>query len=121
MDFEGAKIQALAAILEGDDLYIQRKICRDYSKAFFTPLHEVYKLPFSFIVQNWLEDKLEGLKHSDLVHTAQNAIGIDEDEEALIQEQIKQFEEEYNRSLKPQDDQEMSLDFSGLDDSDEEE
>ena len=46
MDFEGAKIQALAAILEGDDLYIQRKICRDYSKAFFTPLHEVYKLPF---------------------------------------------------------------------------
>lgn len=44
-----------------------RRIMREYSQKFVTPLHEVYDLPVEFVVQAWLEDLYEDWKDEDLL------------------------------------------------------
>lgn len=44
-----------------------RRIMREYSQKFVTPLHEVYELPIEFVVTAWLEDLYEDWKDEDLL------------------------------------------------------
>jgi hypothetical protein len=43
-----------------------RKIFREYSKLFHTPLHVVHELPIEFVVQAWLEEHYETYSMEDL-------------------------------------------------------
>ncbi len=46
--------------------YFLRKIFREYSKLFHTPLHEVHELPMDFVVQAWLEEHFEAYSEEDM-------------------------------------------------------
>lgn len=46
--------------------YSLRKIFREYSKLFHTPLHEVHDLPVEFVVHAWLEEIFETYSMEDL-------------------------------------------------------
>ncbi len=46
--------------------YTLRKIFREYSKLFHTPLHEVHDLPVEFVVHAWLEEHFEAYSQADL-------------------------------------------------------
>jgi hypothetical protein len=49
-----------------------RRIFREYSQKFFTPLHLVYELPVEFVVQAWIEDVYEDWKDEDLEKEARS-------------------------------------------------
>lgn len=125
MNWDEYQILALAAVLDQRETYLFRKVCRDYSSRFCTPLHEVYKLPFSFVLTHWMESNIEKLSKSDLQSLAQDIVGIDDSEEALIQDQIKKWEDDFflkkkNKVKQPYSSQlpeieEKTLDFSDLD------
>lgn len=122
MDWERYQILALAAVLEKRQDYLFRKICRDYSGKFFTPLHEVHKLPFHFVLTNWMESSIENMDENTLSNLSRDIVGIDESEEQLIQEQIDMWEKEFKTNKdkkKPTpseiiDFEEKALDFSDL-------
>ena len=42
--------------------YYQRKMCRTYSKMFFTPLPEVEKMPFHYDMTQIYENRLEEVR-----------------------------------------------------------
>jgi hypothetical protein len=129
MDWGQYQTLALAEVLSQNEGYILRKVCREYSVKFNTPLHEVHKLPFHFVLTNWMESRIESLDENSLRELAQDIVGIDASEEALIQDQIQQWEQEYakkkpskakSKNIKPQaldlsDFEPKTLDFSDLD------
>ena len=121
MDWERYQILALSAVLDSREDYLFRKVCRDYSSRFYTPLHEVYKLPFHFVLKNWMESQIESLNSDSLIQLAQDVVGLDESEENLIQEQIKMWEKEYSKKTnvkknkEPIQFEEKTLDFSNID------
>lgn len=51
--------QSIADIISGNAEYLTRYIYRQYSKIFNTPLHQVYELPFIWVLKEYLEYKLE--------------------------------------------------------------
>lgn len=51
--------QSIADIISGNAEYLTRYIYRQYSKIFNTPLHQVYELPFIWVLREYLEYKLE--------------------------------------------------------------
>jgi hypothetical protein len=54
-----ATAEALASRLEPTEDYAWRKICRQYSKKFFTPLHEVFAMNPEEVALHVFEDTLE--------------------------------------------------------------
>lgn len=64
------KLQALDAVLDPDDSYLYRKICRWYSTNFATPLHVVYELPLQLVLTNYFEASCEKIPHNDLINVA---------------------------------------------------
>lgn len=90
---------ALADALDSDSISTYRRICRIYSKTFHTPLHEVYELPYNFILQNIFEHNIDSVDEESLMEMAYEIINGTEEEEALIQEQIKMFEKEEKKRL----------------------
>lgn len=129
MDWGQYQTLALAEVLSQKEEYILRKVCREYSVKFCTPLHEVHKLPFHFVLTNWMESRIESLDENSIRELAQDLVGIDASEEALIQNQIKQWEQEDTKKklkkVKPKkskfqapdlpDFEPKTLDFSDLD------
>ena len=51
-----------------------RRIFREYSQKFHTPLHEVYELPMEFVVQAWIEEIYEDFKDEDLLAEVQSLL-----------------------------------------------
>ena len=51
--------KALAVTIDKDSAYAERKIRREYSTIFHTPLHTVYTLDFTFILQNLYEKSIQ--------------------------------------------------------------
>ena len=51
-----------------------RRIMREYSQKFFTPLHEVYELPIPFVITAWMEEVYEDYKDEDLLKEAKELI-----------------------------------------------
>lgn len=60
---EAIQIAALAAVAvdDFDEDYFYRRVFRWYSEKFHTPLHEVYELPFEFVLQHYFEVQYEAM------------------------------------------------------------
>jgi hypothetical protein len=63
-----------------DDFHV-RRIMREYSQKFHTPLHVVYELPLHFVMRAWLEDVYENMKDEDMVKEAR---ALTQDQDALM-------------------------------------
>jgi len=77
-----------------------RRIFREYSQKFFTPLHEVYELPIDFVVTAWIEDIYEDFKDEDLLKEVQNLIKT---EEQLLAERRREDESDADMWLLEKD------------------
>lgn len=81
-----------------------RRIFREYSQKFFTPLHEVYELPIEFVVQAWLEDLYEDWKDEELLKEAQGLTRSIEDfmaarrREDVADADMYEFQKDIDRS-----------------------
>jgi hypothetical protein len=64
--FNYGYLSAIDDTLEKSDQYHERRIRREYSTTFHTPLHEVYKLSLSFVLQNYYEHLLQTKKPHEL-------------------------------------------------------
>lgn len=64
--YRSYQIQAAEAVLDPDEQAFYRKICRWYSKNFFTPLHIVEALPTDQILTNYYEASMEQIPYNDL-------------------------------------------------------
>jgi hypothetical protein len=60
--------------------YALRKIMREYSKAFHTPLHEVYDLPIEHVLRAYYEETFETLEDKDLQDEARDLSRSEEEE-----------------------------------------
>lgn len=58
---ETIRIQSMLNVMEGDFLYHYRRICRWYSKTFFTPLHQVMELEEEDVLQAFFESQFEDM------------------------------------------------------------
>lgn len=118
MDWSSYEAIALADVLEQREDYQYRKICREYSKTFCTPLHSVYKMSFDFVLKNVLENRIESMSEEALRNLAQDFVGADEKEEKLINEQIKQWEKEESSKKKKNKKQDIEIEEKTIDFSD---
>jgi len=94
---ELAKLKAIQSKLTPDSFSVWRKIEREYSKTFFTPLHEVSKLDPEIILLNLYEDQLGSFdldEDKDLQSILDNLYTIENPEYDANREKE---EEEYNR------------------------
>jgi hypothetical protein len=64
-----------------------RRIFREYSQTFHTPLHMVYELPLDFVFQAWLEEYYEKQKEADL---RAEAIAMTKDPSVLAEERRRE-------------------------------
>ena len=79
-----------------------RKLCRAYSKTFFTPLHEVYQLPYVQVYRDLMENRIEEMDEETMLNFVSSVVqNNDRSEEALLQEQIQRFlKEEETKKVK---------------------
>jgi len=77
-------------ITEGvSDDYGYRKICREYSKKFATPLMEVYALPVEHVLQAFYEEMYEDMEDKQLREEVRSAVMTDKElEEAQRREDM---------------------------------
>jgi primosomal protein N' len=68
--YKSIQIKAIEAVLDPDDTYSYRRICRWYSKTFHTPLQDVYKLDFEHVLSNYYESTFEEIPYNDLYDIA---------------------------------------------------
>lgn len=80
------QLKAIDSIFNPDDTYLQRKICRWYSKEFSTPLDKVFQIPFDTILTHYYENQFEQIPHNDLV-------------DILVQDHISDLSDENNEEL----------------------
>ena len=59
--------------------YAVRKILREYSKKFHTPLHEVYELPIEHVLRAYYEEVFEDLEDKDLEDEARELSQTEEE------------------------------------------
>lgn len=100
------EIIALKSIALNDPEYFTRKICRYYSEHFYTPLAEVYKLPWGFVLNNYLEHIIEKNNSKDDIYDlcidilypekkkVKSFLGEFDNEEAELQAWINKIEKE---------------------------
>jgi len=88
------KLIAIGEALDSSAEYSWRKLCRQYSERFSTPLHEALALPEEFVLQQMIESNIDAMDEDQLMAYANEALGVDSSEEELIQEQIEMFEKE---------------------------
>lgn len=85
---------ALASVLEPDDHYYYRTICRKYSEKFHTPLHHVHQLPYHTVLVNYFESVFENMHEDDLDEIVHRAVNPNYDDEEELQDFIQMVEEE---------------------------
>jgi hypothetical protein len=73
-----------------------RRIFREYSQTFHTPLHVVYELPLDFVFQAWLEEYYEKQKDADL---RTEAIAMTKDPAVLAEERRREDEQDADTYL----------------------
>lgn len=84
------KAKALLAIMDPDNEAAFRKIFREYSREFHTPLHEVADLPLEDVLTAYFESKFEDMDPS-LLHNELVAITTSEEEQAEIDQDDDAF------------------------------
>lgn len=80
---------AIASVLDRDQEFYYRSICRAYSQAFHTPLHEVFDLPQEIVLTNYFEHAADQLSEEDLEETVERILNPDKTEEE--EEDIQRF------------------------------
>ena len=100
------RVQAVLDTLEQDDSYWYRYFCREYSRSFFTPLAEVFKLPFSLVYQNVLENNFSNVPDDKRVEVFNKLLDFEEtqEEKKQLDDEIKQWEKEYEKEKKDRKD-----------------
>ena len=68
--YKSIQIKAIEAVLDPDDTYSYRRICRWYSKTFHTPLQDVYQLDFEHVLSNYYESTFEEIPYNELYDIA---------------------------------------------------
>lgn len=93
------RIQAVLDTLEQNDAYWYRYFCREYSRSFFTPLADVFKLPFITVYQNVLENNFSNVPDDKRVEVFNKLLDFEEsiEEKQQVEEQVKKWEEEYKK------------------------
>lgn len=95
------KLLALKSVLLEDDDYLVRKVCREYSEIFHTPLHEVYELSWEFILTNYYEHAFDKMDFVLLKNEAKYLTESEEDKKIRIEREAKKKAEDdaYERKL----------------------
>lgn len=92
------RAEAALAVMNPDAIYWVRYYRRRYSELFNTPLPTVEKLDFSAVYTNVVEKEFEGLSDEARMEYISELVNPDgensAEDEALLQEQIKQWEKE---------------------------
>lgn len=94
------RVESVASKLNPTEEARWRKFCRDYSKKFFTPLHEVYNMDPEFVILQVLEEQLDDVDPVEHLETLMNVVyGVEDPnfeatQEKDLQEFIKDAEEE---------------------------
>jgi len=73
--------------------FFERKVRRWYSREFHTPLFDVYKLDYQFILQQYYESIIEGYSYNELLEVTQRNL-LDE-----LSESIEEEDQKYADSL----------------------
>jgi hypothetical protein len=90
---------AMANVVAPDDDYLYRKICRQYSTLFHTPLHIVFTLPPDEVLKFVYEYQLEQLEEEDLDVAADRIVNPDD---------YKNDEEDFDQYVKDIENQEKA-------------
>lgn len=131
--FELASYAAVNDSLHRDGAYTFRRICREYSRMFHTPLHEVMEMDIPHVLQMVMEGRLDDQEEDQLQQLAQqilrspeeianDEIGMEglirqfEAEEKAKQEAKSKLKESKKTEEKQQLEQEVVMDFSDRDD-----
>jgi hypothetical protein len=106
------ELLALKSIALKDPEYFNRKVCRYYSQNFHTPLEQVYKLPWAFVFNNYIEHIIENNNTKENIYDlcidlfypekkkVENFLGEFESEEEELQAWIKKIEAEEEKKRK---------------------
>lgn len=92
--------EAVANRLDSNSAYRWRRFCREYSKAFSTPYHQVLEMDPEFVILATYELELDDVNPLDKIHDLMDRIYSIEDpnyeasKERELQDFIKQAEEE---------------------------
>lgn len=108
MNFKEIYDLSVANVLIKDDQYLYRRICRQYSILFHTPLPQVYGLNPDDVLLNVLEHQNESIPDADDVmpieELAERVINpnFEEDQEKELEEYISKLEQKSKKdNLKP--------------------
>lgn len=87
---------AVANVMSPDDDYLYRKVCRQYSSLFYTPLHEVYLLNPDEVLKQVYENMLEKMDEDDLDLAADKIINPEayQDDADAFEAYARQLEEQ---------------------------
>lgn len=99
--FKFLQLKALDCIFNPTDDYLQRKICRWYSKEYSTPLNQVLEMPFDYVLTHYYESEFEKQDHNQLIDQ------LIEDHLPEIQQDNEDDDEEFMEMLEKE--QEMGL------------
>jgi len=87
---------AMANVIAPDDDYMYRKVCRQYSTLFHTPLHIVFALPPDEVLKYVYEYQLEQLDEEDLDVAADKIVNPQDyqDDKESFDKYVKELEAE---------------------------
>jgi hypothetical protein len=109
IDFSKLRLIATSDAIEQSLEYYWRRVCRDYSQRFHTPLHVVEgDLSPAYVFRHVVEEQYDRIMDEEngeerMMKIAQSLLGIDDGEEQLLAEQVKMWEKEEEDRLKKQE------------------
>ncbi len=97
---EAIRIRALLDVIESQDfLYHYRRVCRWYSKTFFTPLHEVEELPMDYVLQQFFETQFEDMKAPERKKLAIELTETEKEKKKRIKEEKRKSDEAFLKKI----------------------
>jgi primosomal protein N' len=96
------QLKALDSVFNPNDLYLQRKICRWYSKEYNTPLKQVLVMAFDEVLTHYYENQFENIPHNDLIDMLvdDHLPDVSSEEDEDIEEWVEDLELEQAENLK---------------------
>lgn len=101
--FHYAMLDSITQALDNTMEFAYRRMCREFSSKFNTPLREVEDLPIGYVLRHVLEARLDGQYPEDLMETA--AVMLKSPEDVVSEEQhmintVKMIEAQEEERLK---------------------
>ena len=97
--------EAISDRLNNSDILFYRKICRWYSRTFFTPLHMVMDgqtIPWDIVLQHYYDNNIERLSYNEVLELAKREYlpGLKEEVEKEDEELDKELEKEQEENIR---------------------